>query len=431
MGGGHSRDGDATDASPVVCFFPSLPTRSCYDLPLIFAPFTSTDDVHHDPYGDFETSKVVTGRAAAAAAVATDTSPAFSTGVRASQAPRGAAGWAPAAADGASRSGQAGFGGVGRGSAPGWSSNSAATTAAGGKGASSAPGAPHTLPTGGEPLFPGSGIAAVPASAAAAFPGFSWGTAGTSKDDGPAYRPPQSPSASFDAGGDLPDTAPPSAPGPRALSAPVSFDSDLVSGLARLGNTSAGLPPLRVLPTGGGALVPPGALASTGVTPKLGSAASSACTSPRGVGIRYSSMSPAALRLHLQAVAEVQATKWHAARERAAMGTALRKAGSRSSTPGADAMAGAPAFGDAAGGILGGSAGLRPGVGGDAAGGGDGGSHAYDVVQASRLKALRTQQAAAEQALARAAEMTALAKLQEHVEELNSSPRAAALLAAM
>jgi hypothetical protein len=63
---------------------------------------------------------------------------------------------------------------------------------------------------------------------------------------------------------------------------------------------------------------------------------------------------------------------------------------------------------------------------GEAAGGVGVVSHAYDVVQATRLQALRTQQAAAEQALARAAEMTALAKLQEHVEELNSSPMASA-----
>ena len=389
----------------MVCLI--FPASSCYDLPLLFAPYTSTDDVHHDPYDDLQTGKVHDGRLSAAAAVATSTNTSAALGgSRASQAQRGAGapGWGPASGGGAS------------GSASGWAGESASATAMRSVG-SSAHSALSTLPTGGEPLFPGSGIAAVPAPAAAAA-GFSWGqTASSSARSG---YPPPSPNASFDAGGDA--EVPTGASGPRALSAPVSFDSDLVSGLARPGGGGlGGLPPLRVLPSGGGALVPPGTLASTGVTPKLGSAASSACTSPRGTRISYSSMSPAALRLHLQAVAEVQASKWHAARERAAMGSALRKASSRSSTPGADAMAGAPAaFADATDGTLGGAA--RPGYGADGDAAGDSGSHAYDVVQASRLKALRTQQAAAEQALARAAEMTALAKLQEHVEELNSSP---------
>jgi hypothetical protein len=225
-----------------------------------------------------------------------------------------------------------------------------------------------------------------------------------------ALHLPNSPSASFDAGSDDVILPPPQMAGmPPSGSrgsdlgrAPVSFDSDVNgpnTGRKSSSSRAGAMPPLYI-PAVSGA-VNGGGITSAGGTPRLSSAASSACTSPRG---SYAGgggqMSPAALRLHLNAVAEVQSSRWGEGRNRAALGSALRKTKTlMQSSPRAGAGAGA----------------------------GGGSSHEYDDVQRDRLQELRAQQAAAQQALARSMEVTVRAHLAEHVEELmSSSPSAAA-----
>jgi len=214
-----------------------------------------------------------------------------------------------------------------------------------------------------------------------------------------ALHLPNSPTASFDAGSDDVLLPPPQMPG---MPSSGSRGSDLVNGpnTGRKSSSSrtGAMPPLYI-PAVSGAVSGSG-ITSAGGTPRLSSAASSACTSPRGSYAGGGQMSPAALRLHLNAVAEVQSSRWGEGRNRAALGSALRKTKTlMQSSPRAGAGAGA----------------------------GGGNSHEYDDVQRDRLQELRAQQAAAQQALARSMEVTVRSHLAEHVEELmSSSPTAAA-----